>query len=241
VGRWRIYCVADRSKQMFIKTCANTNLEDARLAAELGVDAVGFVFAPSKRRVTAEEVAEITRELPQALTKVGVFTSTNAEEILKAAKVAGLTVVQLHSAFDPELVNAIEAGSGSALRVVQVIDVPVGMDLEELRSLLTAVLRHPFVVAALLDASYSGNSGGTGKRFDWERTATVVRQVQEAIGGRVIVAGGLNAENVGEAIAAFAPWGVDVASGVESAPGKKDPERLRAFVAAARAAGSQES
>src|ERR1700679_1232492 len=103
---------------MFIKICANTNLEDARLAADLGVDAVGFVFAPSKRRGTPEQGAEITRELPQALTKVGVFASTNAEEILRAAKVAGLTVVQLHSEFDPELVNAIDAGSGGALRVL---------------------------------------------------------------------------------------------------------------------------
>ena len=225
---------------MFIKICANTNVDDALLAAEMGVDAVGFVFAPSKRRVTPEQVAEITRELPPALTKVGVFTSTDAGEILAAAKVAGLTVVQLHSAFDPELVNAIDAGSGGALRVVQVVDVAVEMELEELRGLLTAVLRHPFVVAALLDASHGGASGGTGKRFDWERTAAVVREVQEAIGGRVIVAGGLDAENVGEAIAAFKPWGVDVASGVEAAPGKKDAERLRAFVTAARAAGAGE-
>jgi phosphoribosylanthranilate isomerase len=219
---------------MFIKICANTNLEDARMAAELGVDAVGFVFAPSKRRVTAEQVAEITAELPDGVEKVGVFTSTDAEAILQAAKVAGLNVVQLHSGFDPELVNAIDAGSGGTLRVLQVVDVPVGMDMEDLRSLLTAVLRHPFVVAVLLDASHGGISGGTGKRFDWERTAEVVRQVQEMIGGRVIVAGGLNAENVAEAIAAFEPWGVDVASGVEASPGKKDPERLRAFVAAAR-------
>ena len=211
------------------------------MAAELGVDAVGFVFAPSKRRVTAEQVAEITRELPNGVEKVGVFTSTDVEGILQAAKVAGLNVVQLHSGFDPELVNAIDAGSGGTLRVLQVVDVPVGVDMEDLRSLLTGVLRHPFVVAALLDASHGGVSGGTGKRFDWERTAEVVRQVQEAIGGRVIVAGGLNAENVAEAIAAFEPWGVDVASGVEASPGKKDPERLRAFVAAAKAAGQRES
>ena len=226
---------------MFIKICANTNLEDALLAADLGVDAVGFVFAPSKRRVTAEQAAEITRELPDGISKVGVFTSTDAEEILQAAKVAGLTAVQLHSAFDPKLVDAIHAGSGGVLHVVQVVDVPVEMELEELRVLLTAVLRHPYVVAALLDASHGGTSGGTGKSFDWERTSAVVREVQETIGGRVIVAGGLNAENVGEAIRTFAPWGVDVASGVESAPGKKDPERLQAFVAAARAAGSAES
>jgi phosphoribosylanthranilate isomerase len=224
---------------MLIKICANTNVEDARLAAELGVEAVGFVFAPSKRRVTPEQVAEITRELPETLSKVGVFTSTNAEEILHAAKIAGLTAVQLHSAFDPKLVDAIDVGSGSVLHVVQVVDVPVGMDLEELREVLMAALSHPYVRMALLDASHGGASGGTGKSFDWESTAAMVREVQEATGGRVIVAGGLNAENVGAAIAAFAPWGVDVASGVESAPGKKDPARLRAFVAAARAAGSR--
>ncbi len=219
---------------MFIKICANTNLDDARLAAELGVDAVGFVFAPSKRQVTAEQVAAITRELPEGLGKVGVFTSTDAVEILAAAKVAGLTAVQVHSAFDPKLVSDLDAGSGGRLRVLQVVDVPVGMDVEELRVLLTAVLRHPYVLAALLDASHGGASGGTGKSFDWERMAAVVREVQEATGGRVIVAGGLQAENVGEAIAAFAPWGVDVASGVEASPGKKDPERLLAFVTAAR-------
>ena len=226
---------------MFIKICANTNLEDARLAAELGVDAVGFVFAPSKRRVTPEQVAEITRELPADLAKVGVFTSTDAAEIVQAAKVARLTAVQLHSAFDPKLVDAINAGSGGVLHVVQVVDVPVGMDQEKLRSVLTAVLSHPYVLVALLDASHGGASGGTGRSFDWERTAAEVLAVQKATGGWVIVAGGLNAENVGEAIEAFAPWGVDVASGVESAPGKKDPERLRAFVAAAKAAGQRES
>src|ERR1700722_10861190 len=127
---------------MFIKICANTNLEDARLAAELGVDAVGFVFAASKRRVTPEQVAEITRELPAELAKVGVFTSTDAAEIVRTARVAGLTAVQLHSRFDPKLVDAIDAGSGSALHVVQVVDVQVGMDLEELQWVLTAVLSH---------------------------------------------------------------------------------------------------
>ena len=223
---------------MLIKICANTNLEDALLAVELGVEAVGFVFAPSKRQVTAEQVAEMTRMLPEGISKVGIFTSTNAEEILHAAKTAGLTAVQLHSAFDPKLVDAINAGSGSVLHVLQVVDVPVGMDLDELRVLLTAVLSHPYVLVALLDASHGGVSGGTGKSFDWERTAAVVREVHEATGGRVIVAGGLNPENVGAAIAAFQPWGVDVASGVEAAPGKKDPERLRGFVAAARGAWS---
>ena len=224
---------------MFIKICANTNLEDALLAAQLGVEALGFVFAPSMRQVTAEQVAEITRELPEGISKVGVFTSTDAEEILETAKVAGLTAVQLHSRFDPKLIDAIDLGS--LLHIVQVVDVPLGMDLEKLRSTLTAVLTHPYELVALLDASHGGASGGTGKSFDWERTAAVVREVQEATGGRVMVAGGLNPDNVTAAIEAFRPWGVDVASGVESTPGKKDPDRLRAFVAAARAAGSEKS
>jgi phosphoribosylanthranilate isomerase len=224
---------------MFIKICANTNLEDALLAAQLGVEALGFVFAPSMRQVTAEQVAEITRELPEGISKVGVFTSTDAEEILETAKVAGLTAVQLHSRFDPKLIDAIDLGS--LLHIVQVVDVPLGVDLEKLRSTLTAVLTHPYELVALLDASHGGASGGTGKSFDWERTAAVVREVQEATGGRVMVAGGLNPDNVTAAIEAFRPWGVDVASGVESTPGKKDPDRLRAFVAAARAAGSEKS
>ena len=101
---------------------------------------------------------------------------------MQAAKVAGLTAVQLHSAFDPKLVDAIDVGSGGGLRVVQVVDVPAGMELEELRGLLTAVLSHPYVLAALLDASHGGVSGGTGKRFDWERTAAVVRECRRRRG-----------------------------------------------------------
>jgi phosphoribosylanthranilate isomerase len=152
---------------MFIKICANTNLEDALLAAELGVEAVGFVFAPSKRQVTAQEVAEITRKLPEGISKVGVFTSTDAEQILDTAKVAGLTAVQLHSRFDPKLIDAIDLGS--LLHIVQVVDVPLGMDLEKLRSTLTAVLTHPYELVALLDASHGeefrlGAHGGGGAR-----------------------------------------------------------------------------
>jgi phosphoribosylanthranilate isomerase len=219
---------------MWVKICANTNLEDARLAAELEADAVGFVFAPSLRRVTAEQVAAITAQLPPSVEKVGVFTTTDAKKILEAASTAGLTSVQLHSDFDPRLVEAIEAGSGGRLGVLQVLDVPAGTNPEELGGALRAVLRHPYVGAALLDASHGGASGGTGQTFEWDRVAETVRQVQIETGGKVIVAGGLRAENVAAAIAVFVPWGVDVASGVEAMPGKKDPERLRAFLENAR-------
>jgi phosphoribosylanthranilate isomerase len=215
---------------MFIKICANTNLEDALLAAELGADAVGFVFAPSKRQVTVEQVAAITAELPAGVEKVGVFTTVDAGEILDAAERAGLTMMQLHSAFDPGLVAKI----GDTVRVLQVVDVAEGSEAKELEALLRAALGHPQVEAVLLDASHGGASGGTGKTFDWGRTAEVVRTVQRETGGKVIVAGGLRAENVAGAIAAFAPFGVDVASGVEAVPGKKDPAKLRAFLGAAR-------
>jgi len=219
---------------MFVKICANTNLEDALLAAELGADAVGFVFAESKRRVNAEQVAAITRELPAGVMKAGVFTSSNADEILHQAKVAGLTAVQLHSDFDPDLVDAIVAGSKGSLRVLQVIDVPENAVPKYLESALRATLGHPYVEAALLDASHGGASGGTGKTFDWGTTSEIVRRVAIETGGCVIVAGGLNAGNVGDAIRAFRPWGVDVASGVEANPGKKDAARLKEFLAASR-------
>lgn len=219
---------------MFVKICANTNLDDARLAAELGADAVGFVFAPSARQVTVQGVAAITPHLPKAVEKVGVFTSTDADEILAAARAAGLSAVQLHSDFDPDLVDAVFAGSKGTLKVLQVLDIPPDVDTGVLREVLVEVLRHPHVFAALLDASHDGASGGTGKTFDWSRSAEAVQQAQRETGGKVIIAGGLRAENVEAAIGAFAPWGVDVASGVESVPGKKDAERLKAFLAAAR-------
>jgi len=219
---------------MWVKICANTNPEDALLAVELGADAVGFVFAESKRKVNAEQVAAITRELPASVEKVGVFTSTNAEEILRSVKTAGLTAVQLHSEFAPELIAAIHDGD-KGLKIFQVIDVAEGEPLTELEAALRAALENSLVTAVLLDASHGGASGGTGKTFDWATTAAMVRRVASETGGKVIVAGGLNAGNVVDAINAFQPWGVDVASGVEAAPGRKDAAKLEEFIAAARA------
>jgi phosphoribosylanthranilate isomerase len=219
---------------MWVKICANTNVEDALLAVEAGADAVGFVFAQSKRRVTPQQVAEISRQLPAGLEKVGVFPTTDAAEIVEAAAKAGLTCVQLHSEFDLQLIDAIEVKSGGELKMLQVLDVPENADLVELRKTLRSALLHPSVWAVLLDASHGGASGGTGKPFDWKRVASIVGEVQSETGGKVIVAGGLRVENVGDAIARFCPWGVDVASGVEMSPGKKDAAKVQAFIAAAR-------
>jgi len=171
--------------------------------------------------------------LPESVEKVGVFTSVDAEEILEAARVAGLTAVQLHSAYDAELVAAMRGGS---LTVLQVVDVAADADEATLRKALLGPLRNKDVMAVLLDASHGGASGGTGKTFDWERTAQVVRDVRAETEGRVIIAGGLNAENVAQAIEAFEPFGVDAASGTEESPGKKSTERMQAFVQAAKSA-----
>jgi phosphoribosylanthranilate isomerase len=240
---------------MFIKICANTNLEDARLAAELGVDAVGFVFAPSKRRVTPEQVAEITEKLPADVEKVGVFATDDPYEIEHYVASVGLTAAQIHGAFDAERVRALAAEFGGKLKIIQTVAYAVdATDAEDREDTddrfewtLEKVFEEPAVWAVLIDAAKAGASGGLGVALDWAHVAEITRRAMRARGGareprlRVILAGGLNAENVGEAIAAFAPWGVDVASGVESAPGKKDPERLRAFVKAARAAGQRGS
>jgi phosphoribosylanthranilate isomerase len=215
---------------MWVKICANTNLEDALLA----VDAVGFVFAPSKRQVNAAQAAKITAGLPAGTSKVGVLTTTDAEEILSVAKEAGLNWVQLHSPFEPSLIEAIHEGSGGTLRILQVIDVPEAANAEDLREALETALKHRHVTAVLLDASHGGMSGGTGKPFDWTRMASVVREVAGETGGHVVVAGGLRADNVRQAITEFGPWGVDVASGVELTEGKKDATKVRAFIETAR-------
>jgi phosphoribosylanthranilate isomerase len=229
---------------MFIKICANTNLEGARLAVELGVDAVGFVFAPSKRRVTPEQAEEIVRALPAGVEKVGVFATDDPYEVEHYMACSGLTMAQIHGAFDAEMVRALSVEFGGELKIIQTVAYAVdAKDRVEadgrFARTLEAVFDEPVVWAVLIDAAKAGASGGLGVAMNWAHVAEIVRG---AIGAReprprVILAGGLNAENVAEAIAAFEPWGVDVASGVEASPGKKDPERLRAFVTAARAAG----
>jgi phosphoribosylanthranilate isomerase len=227
---------------MWVKICANTNLQDAALAAELGADAVGFVFVPSKRRVTAEQVAAITPGLPSSLEKVGVFHSQDAEEVISAVHAAGVTTVQLHASFDLALVEKIIAAFEGRVKVIQTVRCEVGGESATFEDTLAEVLQQPSVWAVLLDAAKAGVSGGLGVTFDWDNVAPMVQhayaRATELCGEdlpKLIVAGGLNQENVAEAIAKLQPWGVDVASGVEASPGVKDPARLRAFINTARA------
>lgn len=227
---------------MWVKICANTNVEDALLAVEAGADAVGFVFAPSKRQVTSEQVAEITQRLPAEVEKVGIFATVDPFEIEHVVACSGLTAVQLHGAFDAEMVQTLAAEFGGELKIIQTVayalDPEDGAARDEaFTGVLRAAFAEPAVWAVLVDAAKSGASGGLGVAFDWAHVGRLVREAVPA-GSRVILAGGLRPETVAEAIAEFGPWGVDVASGVEASYGKKDAARVRAFVEAAKKVNS---
>jgi len=218
---------------MWIKICANTNLEDALVAAELGTNAVGFVFAPSKRQVTAAQVAAITPHLPSALEKIGVFTSTDAREIAEIVRSSGVTGVQLHGAFDAALVRLLRQHLGEGISITQTVHWKVdgeSNNAEELSAQLKEIAKAPAVDRVLIDSKSAKGEGGTGVSFDWSDARETLAPFQ----GRLIVAGGLRPGNVAAAIATLHPWGVDVASGVEAAPGKKDREKLLSFIEAAR-------
>lgn len=226
---------------MWVKICANTNLEDAKLAAELGADAVGFVFAPSKRQVTAEQVAAIVPHLPDSVEKVGVFMTHDAAEIVGIARAAGLTGVQLHGGFDLELARRLRVQLGDHVTIIQtlhwIVDSAANDDVDnasEVKARLHEIAREPAIGRVLIDSKIGGASGGSGVSFDW-------RAAIETFAGserRLIVAGGLRSENVAEAIEALHPWGVDVASGVEAEAGLKDSEKLRVFIEIARRASN---
>jgi phosphoribosylanthranilate isomerase len=221
---------------MWVKICGNTNLEDAALAAELGADAVGFVFAESKRRVTAAQVAAITGELDGRVERVGVFDSRDAEEIARMVEEAGLTAVQLHGGLDEGLVGRLAERFEGRVKVIQVLHWVVGAGAGSTSELMGQMER----VAALgvervqIDSKVGAATGGTGVAFDWAAARRVFAGAPE--GMRLIVAGGLRAENVAQAIAELRPWGVDVSSGVEAEAGRKDPALVARFIANARGA-----
>lgn len=199
---------------MFVKICGVTNEEDALLAVAMGADAIGFIFAPSPRQVTARAVAAITPRLPAEVVTVGVFRDALPSQVLDTMNQAGLKAAQLHGRESPSDVAAV------AEHVRHVIKGFAG---------LPGALEHvgQYAVDAIL---VDGPAPGSGTLFDWRLAEGLPRT------RRLIVGGGLNPTNVANAIRRLRPWGVDVASGVESSPGHKDPKKLRQFVQAARAA-----
>lgn len=215
---------------MWVKVCANTSLEDAQMAVDAGADAVGFVFAESVRRVTVEQVAGIASRLPEAIEKIGVFVDAGLDELAAAIEACGLTGVQLHTASDPAIAARLrERYARERLRILKVIHFQQGLEAE-----LRAAEADEAIDGVLVDSRTASMLGGTGIRFDWK----AARGSFAGTRLRLIAAGGLNPENVAEAIATLDPWGVDVASGVEARPGKKDAAKVRAFVENARIADS---
>jgi phosphoribosylanthranilate isomerase len=200
-----------------VKVCGIKELEDARVAADAGADAIGLVFAESPRRVGVERAREISAVLPEGVLRVGVFVDEEPEEVLRIAREVGLDYAQLHGDEGLETVAEIRDGGLRIIKALRVRNAGV----------LAAVERYEADLF-LLDAWSAKVRGGTGARFDWE--------LAKSLKGRdnILVSGGLGPENVREAIEYFEPYGVDASSSLEERPGKKNGERVRRFVGAAK-------
>jgi phosphoribosylanthranilate isomerase len=215
---------------LWVKICGNTSLEDAQIAAAAGADAVGFVLAQSPRRVTAAQVAAITPHLPKTIEKIGVFVDAPFEEIVATVETAGLTGIQLHFQATPEFPARLKDRLGPNLHVLRVVHF-------EADSSAPNHLFEDGVDAVLVDSKTAVAVGGTGRTFDWSLASKTLFQNPEE--RKFIAAGGLTPENVAEAITTLKPWGVDTVSGVEAAPGRKNPVKVAAFIANARAASGR--
>ncbi|MCC6927505.1 MAG: phosphoribosylanthranilate isomerase [Gemmatimonadaceae bacterium] len=226
--------MASHHSAVALKFCGLTRAEDAVLAAALGAGFLGFIFAPSARQLTVEGAASLLRavedtpgsqRLPRPA-RVGVFAGMSADAIADTVDRLGLDVIQLHGGDDGELVPALRRRTRARIWMV----LHVGESGIDGRQLAAAAEGD----GVLLDAKVDGMLGGTGRSFDWAATREVVEPLRD--GRSIILAGGLRADNVARAIALLAPDVVDVSSGVESAPGVKDPLRMRAFADAVREA-----
>jgi len=238
----------------WIKICGITNLEDALTAADAGADALGFVFyEKSPRNVSPDAVRGIVRQLPEQVEKVGVFVGKRTGDILDLIWNAGLTGMQNHlgphcsSVSDNKAygMGCFPPGFKSYLSLpaewfikdeegARKFISDLARAAEFTKSRVEATSPGDFFQTIFLDSSSLQQPGGTGKVFDWQKAAPVVDYMRPSV--KVVVAGGLTPSNVTEAIRILKPWGVDVSSGVEASPGKKDPEKVRAFIAAVRAA-----
>jgi phosphoribosylanthranilate isomerase len=200
-----------------VKICGITNAGDARVAAEAGADAVGFVLAESPRRVSVEEARRISLGMPENILRVGVFVDEEPAEVLRISREVGLDLAQLHGDETPEAVTAVRQGGVKVMKALRVRD---AITLEALDRYEADLF--------LLDAYSDKVRGGTGQGFDWE--------VAKSSTGRdnIVISGGLGPENVRAAVEFFEPYGVDASSSLEDEPGRKNGERVRRFVLAAR-------
>jgi phosphoribosylanthranilate isomerase len=224
--------MSDRESRVKVKICGITNLEDACLAVEAGADLLGFIFYPkSPRYVTPEQVkSQILRLRPSAslgtssgqvanrnsqIRFVGVFVDEDLDYVWQVAAQCGLHYVQLHGEESPQQIAALQGRGLGVIKALRVRDASSLAGMERCRPDLF-----------LLDTCVHGQMGGTGRTFDWTLA------LQAKAHGPILLAGGLTPANVAEAVRTVRPWGVDVSSGVEAQPGRKDPDKVRAFVQA---------
>jgi phosphoribosylanthranilate isomerase len=204
-----------------IKFCGITVLEDAERAVTGGAWAIGLIFWPgSPRRCAPDDAVEIAAAVKRRVEVVGVFANASLDEIASTADTVGLTMVQLHGEEGPSFCSEVARRTGC--KVIKAARVRSGAEIQALTSIHSDY--------HLLDSYVPGRPGGTGESFDWK----LARNHRSSI--PVILSGGLTPQNVAEAIAIAQPFAVDVASGVERAPGRKDPDKLVAFAEAVRAA-----
>ncbi|HWG74083.1 MAG TPA: phosphoribosylanthranilate isomerase [Acidimicrobiales bacterium] len=199
---------------MFVKICGITSEDDALLAVAMGADAVGFVFAPSPRQIAPQVAADIVKRLPPEIVTVGVFRNETMPRVVSICQAAGLRAAQLHGRETPEQTRWVRQRLATVFKAF-----PAG-------SAAVTQAKEYGADAILLDAP----DPGSGEVFDWAFAQEV------PVGQNLIVAGGLDAGNVAGAIARTRPWGVDATTGVEASAGRKDPVKLREFIAAAKAA-----
>ena len=201
-----------------VKICGLTNLPDAQAAAEAGADLLGFIFAEaSPRRLTVEAAARITAEIPAHIVKVGVFVNPSEDLVLHALRECGFGLLQFHGEETPEFCTQFGVMSAKAFRI------------RDERS-LTALLNYP-TDAWLLDTYAEKQAGGTGQTFNWDLAVAA-----KEFGRPIFLAGGLTPENVADAVRRVQPFAVDVSSGVELSPGKKDCGKVAAFIRATKTA-----
>jgi phosphoribosylanthranilate isomerase len=197
-----------------IKVCGNTQHADVQLAVELGVDLLGFIFTRSKRQIRVDQAQALLADVPDTVERVGVFVDEPPEQIAAVAQACPLTAIQVYRPLT-------DADRALHLLLLPAFRVQAGEDL--------AAMRFDEGDHPLLDTWAPDTIGGTGRTWEWTQAKDVARRYP------VIVSGGLTPVNVDGAVRALHPWAVDVCSGVEAEPGRKDPAKLRAFVAAVRA------
>ncbi|MBN2037634.1 MAG: phosphoribosylanthranilate isomerase [Chitinispirillaceae bacterium] len=202
---------------MRIKICGITRFEDAKVAAGLGVDALGFIFYQrSPRYIPPEEAALIIKQLPPFISRVGVFVDEEPEKVVAIARVTGIDTIQLHGTESPRYCSKMP------LPVIKAFSIEPGSDL--------SLLEQYHVSGFLLDTWAGGKRGGTGKTFDWSIARNACIKYD-----RIILAGGLNPTNLEEALETVHPYGVDINSGVEIKPGIKNPRKMHDAVRTVRA------